>query len=148
MTAGFTSDLLSGLATHIAAGGIGATYRTSGSYSPLETAVVLGSLPQSPDRVICLTAYGVSDSPNLSDSVLGVQVRCRAEGADKRQVDDIADAVFSLLHGRTGLVLSTGITVVQALRQSAASLGQDEGRRWSTTANYYLTAHRPSTYRT
>jgi len=145
---GFSTNLLTGLAVYLAAAGIGATWNASGAYGVLDTGIVLGTLPQTPDRVICLTAYGVSDSPSLSDSVLGVQVRCRWGGADPRPVDDLNDSIFSILHGKTAFTLSTGVVVVQALRQSTASLGQDEGRRWSMTANYYLTVHRPSTYRT
>ena len=148
MTAGFSTDLLTGLAAHLAAGGIGATWNTSGAYTVLQTGIVLGNVPQSPDRVIVLTAYGVEDSPNLSDSVLGVQIRCRWSGQDPRPVDDLSDAIFNLLHGRTALTLSTGVTVVQCLRNSATTLGQDENGRWSNSSNYYATVHRPSTYRT
>ena len=148
MTAGFTTDLLTGLAVYLAAGGIGATWNASGAYGVLDTGIKLGNIPQTPDRIITLTAYGISDSPSLSTSVVGVQVRCRWGGSDKRPVDDLADSIFDILHGQAGLILSTGISVVQALRVSAASLGQDESRRWSTTANYSLTVCRPSTYRT
>ena len=146
--AGFTTDLLTGIAVYLAAGGIGATWNASGTYGVLDTGIVLGNIPQAPDRIITLTGYGVSDSPSLSDSVLGAQIRCRWGGADPRPVDDLNDSIFSILHGKTAFTLSTGVVVVQALRQSTASLGQDEGRRWSMTANYYLTVHRPSTYRT
>lgn len=146
--AGFQSNLLTGLAVYLAAAGIEATYTTSGVYTALQTGIVLGNIPQSPDRIITLTAYGVGDSPNLSDSVLGVQIRCRCGGADKRPSDDLADAIFNLLHGATHLTLSTGVTVVQCLRQSHATLGQDSNSRWSNVSNYYATTHRPSTNRT
>ena len=145
---GFSTDLLTGLAVHLAAGGLGATWNTSGAYTALQTGIVLGNVPQSPDRIITLTGYGVGDSPNLSDSVLGVQVRCRWGGSDPRPVDDLADSIFNLLHGKTALTLTTGVTVVQCLRQSATTLGQDGNSRWSNASNYYLTVHRPSTHRT
>jgi hypothetical protein len=144
---GFTTELLTGLAAYIAAGGIGATWSTSGAYTVLQTGIVLGAIPQSPDRIVTLAAYGVADSPALSDSVVGVQVRTRWGGSDPRPVDDLDDAIFDLLHGKTALTLSTGVTIVQCLRQSSASLGQDENNRWMRTANYYATAHRPSANR-
>ena len=144
---GFSTDVLTGLATYLAAGGLGATYVTSGAYTTLQTGIVLGNVPQAPDRIITLSAYSVSDDPALSDSVLGVQIRCRWGGQDPRPVDDLADAIFNLLHGKTGLVLSTGVTIVQVLRHSATTLGQDSNARWSNVSNYYLTAHRPSTNR-
>jgi hypothetical protein len=148
VVSGFQVNLLTGLAVHLAAGGLGATWNTSGLYSALQTGIVLGNVPQTPDRVITLTTYGVSDSPNLSDSILGVQVRTRWGGSDTRPVDDLDDAIFNLLHGRTALALTTGVTVVLCLRQSTTTLGQDANGRWMRSSNYYLTVHRPSTHRT
>jgi hypothetical protein len=144
---GFSTDLLTGLAVYLAANSVG-TWNTSGAYTVLETGIVLGNVPQTPDRIVTLTSYGVSDSPALSDSVLGVQVRTRWGGADPRPCDDLDDLIFNLLHGKTGLVLSTGVTIVQSLRHSASTLGQDGNSRWSNVSNYYLSVHRPSTNRT
>jgi len=146
LASGFQTDLLTGLAVYIAAGGIEATY--SPTYTALQTGIVLGDVPQEPDRVITLTAYGVSDDPSLSISVLGVQIRCRADGRDKRKSDDLADAIFNLLHGVTHLTLSTGVHITQFPRQSHASLGQDANNRWSNVQNFYAHCHRPSTHRT
>ena len=148
LAAGFQTNLLTGLAVYLAAGSIEATWNTSGAYTALQTGIVLGNVPQSPDRIITLTSYGISDDPSLSDSVLGVQVRTRTEGADKRKVDDLEAAIFNLLHGKTALTLSTGVKIVQCLRQSATTLGQDANSRWSNVSNYYVSVHRPSTHRT
>lgn len=149
MTSGFSTLLLEGLATHLAAGSIGATYRTSGVYDVLELGIVLGSVPQAPDRVITLTAYDSEENPALSDSRMRVQVRCRAEGADKRKVDDIDDAIFDLLQNRLDLTLSTGVKVGQIHKVSGpTSLGQDENHRWSLSSNYLVSAWRPSANRT
>lgn len=149
MPSGFTTDLLTGLAVYLAAGGLGATWNTSGAYTALQTAIILGNVPQAPDRVITLTAYGVSDDPSLSTSVLGVQVRCRWGGSDPRPVSDLTDAIFNLLHGAQHITLSTGVRIVQCLLNSGpASLGQDANNRWSSSSNYYATIHRPSTHRT
>ena len=144
---GFTTDLLTGLAVALQNAGIG-TWRTSGEYTVLETGIVLGNVPQTPDRIVTLTTYGVSDSPNLSDSIIGVQVRCRWGGSDPRPVDDLSDSIFNLLHAKTALLLTTGVMVVQCLRQSASTLGQDANARWSNVSNYYCSVHRPSTNRT
>jgi hypothetical protein len=149
LAAGFESNLLTGLAVYIAAGGIEATWNTSGAYTALQTALVLGDFPQTPDRIIALTAYGVSDDPSLSDSVIGLQVRTRAEGQDKRKVDNLDAAVFGLLQNKTAWTLSTGVYVVQCLRNSGpASLGKDVSPRWQLSSNYYVTVHRPSANRT
>jgi len=149
LAAGFQSNLLTGLAVHLAAGGIEATYRTSGVFTALETGIVLGSIPQTPDRIVTLTVYDSDDDPALSDSAVRVQVRCRAQGADKRLVDNLEDAIFNLLQNKLDITLSTGVTVGQIHRASGpASLGQDGNSRWSTSSNYSVSAHRPSANRT
>ena len=149
LAAGFESNLLTGLAVLIAAGGIEATYNTSGVYTALQTGIVLGNIPQSPDRIITLTAYASDDDPALSDSTVSVQIRCRAQGADKRLVDDLDSAIFNLLQNKRDLTLSTGVKVGQIHRVSGpASLGQDGNSRWSVSSNYSVSVHRPSANRT
>jgi hypothetical protein len=150
LPSGFQTNVLTGLAVYLAAGGLEATWNTTGAYTALQTGIVLGNIPQAPDRIIALSAYGVGDdSPNLSDSRLGVQIRCRWGGSDPRPVDDLSDAIFSLLHGATHITLSTGAKIVQCLRNSGpVSLGQDANNRWSSVSNYYLSLWRPSTHRT
>lgn len=144
---GFTVNLLTGLAAYLQTNSLG-TWTPSGAYTALQTGIVLGNIPQTPDRIITLTAYSVEDSPDLSDSVLGVQIRTRWGGQDKRPVDDLDDSIFTLLHGNTALLLTTGVMVVQCLRQSTTTLGQDANARWMNASNYYLTVHRPSANRT
>jgi len=145
---GFRTNLLTGLAVLLSNAGIG-SWNESGVYTSDQTGIVIGTVPQSPDRIITLTSYGASgDSPALSDSILGVQVRCRWDGEDPRPVDDLADSIYDFLHGRTHYLLSTGVAVVQSLCQSGpTSIGQDSDLRWSNVTNYYVIAHRPSTYR-
>src|SRR4051812_8802389 len=118
----FTGDLLDGVAALLAGGGAG-TYRPAGAYQPGETAIVFAAMPQAPDRAIVLSTYTVTDDPSLSDSVIGLQVRCRG-GADPHDVEAIAGAVFDQLHGRTAYQAGA-VRVVQSLRQSGAPLGRD-----------------------
>jgi len=148
LAAGFQSNLLTGLAVYIAAAGIEATWAPSGIYTTLQTGIVIGNIPQTPDRIITLSSYPVSDHPSLSDSVLGVQIRTRAEGADKRKVDNLDDAIFNLFHGVMHLILTTGVHIVQFPRVSGATLGQDANNRWSNVQNFHAYCWRPSTHRT
>lgn len=143
---GFQTDLLTGLAVHLAGSGIG-VWSPTGAYTAGQTGIVLATVPAAPDSIITLTGYGVTDDPSLSDSVQGVQVITRARGGDPRPTDDLADLIFDRLHGATGLTLSTGVRVVHCLRRSQVSLGQDGNRRWQRSDNYYLTVHRPSLHR-
>lgn len=145
---GFQTDLLTGLAAYLAAGGIGATWSNNGVYTALQTGIVISSVPQAPHRIITLSSYSVEDSPALSDSVIGVQVRCRWEGQDPRPVNDLNDSIYDLLHGLTNVTLTGGVRIVQCLFLNSTSLGQDADLRWATAANYYVTVHRPSANRT
>ena len=144
---GSTVNLLTGLAQDLATAGIG-TWKTSGVYTITQTGIILGNIPQGPDRIITLTAYSVSDSPSLSDSTIGVQARCRWGGQDPRLVDDLADLIYQRWHGMTAVTLTGGVYVVQSLRNSHTTLGQDTNSRWMSASNYYLEVHLPSTNRT
>ncbi len=147
MTAGLYDNLLVGVGVALNAAALG-TWNTSGAYTSAQTGIVLGVIPQTPDRIIALTAYGISDSPGISDSVVGLQVRTRWSGADPRPVYDLDDALFSYLQGKTAWTLSTGVVVVECHRISGpASLGQDANNRWSLSSNYHLTVHYASTNR-
>lgn len=147
MTDGFQTNLLTGFATLLNAASVG-VWLTSGQYAPNDIAIVRKFVPQSPDSVIALSTYPVTDDPSLSDSVLGLQVWTRMAGTDGSPVDDLADAIFDQLHGLHDVTLSTGVKVVQCLHRGGASQGQDDLHRWSRSDNYYVTVWRPSPNRT
>ena len=143
---GFETNLLTGIAQLLAAAGLG-TWRDTGVYTAAETGIVMDTVPQSPDRVITLTDYVVSDDPTLSDSVIGVQVRTRLGGQDPRPVKDLDGAIFNVLHGLESVTLTGGVHIVSMVRRSGASLGQDANNRWMRSSNYYATVWRPSANR-
>ncbi|MGW3511178.1 minor capsid protein [Streptomyces sp. NPDC000994] len=135
----YTSDLLDGIARHLAAAGVG-TYRPDGVYGPDETAITIATVPPTPDRIICLTDYPVEDSAALTDTTTGVQVRTRA-GTDPREVADLDDAAHNVLQG-TGPHPWGDAHVSLVYRASATPLGQDANGRHERTANYYCRANR------
>lgn len=144
---GFTSQLLTGLAALLDAGDAG-TWRASGAYTSSETAIVIRAVPQQPDRLITLAAYPLgSDLPGMADHTVGVQVRCRGLPDDPRSVQDIDDAVFDLLDSLGRATVGT-VQVVDMVRRSYTSLGQDGNRRWETSSNYTVEAMRPTAHRT
>jgi hypothetical protein len=143
----FETQMLEGFA-QLLAGASAGTWKSSGVYAAGETGIVLGGLPQSPDRVIALAAYGVADDPSLSDSTTGLQVTTRWGGQDPREVGKSTSRVFDALHGLHDVDLPTGLHVVQCLRRSWTSLGQDGNSRWRTVQNFYVDLHRPSAHRT
>ncbi|MFJ7902374.1 minor capsid protein [Streptomyces sp. NPDC096198] len=135
----YTVDLLDGLARLLDKHGVG-IYRPDGVYAPGETAITIAATPPSPDRVICLSAYPVTESSLLTDTTTGVQVRTRA-GADPREVDALDDQVHALLHA-SGPHRFGAVPVQLVYRVSAAPLGADGSGRWERTSNYYARAHR------
>lgn len=144
----FTTNLLTGMAEHLAAAGAG-TWRPDGTaYQPGETAIVLRDIPQQPDRLITLAPYVLDGTAfrGLADHQTAVQVRIRGT-QDPRICNEIGDAVFDALDSLADVVWH-GIAVVQVWRQSYTSLGQDTNLRWEASHNYYLDVMRPTTYRT
>jgi len=144
---GFSDDLLTGVAAYLASGGVG-TWKPSGAYLPADVRpIVITSVPSSPDEVIVLTPYVVSDSYSMSDSVQGLQVRTRGS-RDPRTVQDVDDDVFDRLHGAHGVTLPGGLRLVMCERRSGTPLGTDGNGRHERTSNYALTVWRPSSHRT
>jgi hypothetical protein len=144
---GWTSRLLTGLAEHLAANGVGVWHPDGSAYAAGETGILLRAIPTTPDRIITLAAYPVGGgTPGIADTTTGIQARFRG-GTDPRDCDDLADAIHDLLDSATNLTLG-GVRVVQLYRQSYASLGQDTNRRWEASHNYYVEAMRPTLNRT
>lgn len=142
---GYQTDLTAALAGLLDAAGVG-VWSAAGTYDGTAPAITIRAMPATPDAVITLSAYGVSDDPYTADSVTGVQVMVRTGGTDPRTTDDLADAVFSAFQGLTGV--TTGDAKVLAVaRRSSLSLGQDDLNRWVTSDNYYLTVHHPAPHR-
>ncbi|MFE9217134.1 minor capsid protein [Streptomyces lavendulae] len=135
----YTVDLLDGFARLLHAAGVG-IYRTDGPYAAGETAITVAAVPPSPDRVICLSAYPVTDSSVLTDTTTGIQVRTRA-GADPREVDALDDQVHELLHA-SGPHRFRAVPVQLVYRVSAAPIGADSAGRWERSANFHVRAHR------
>ncbi|MFC8267817.1 minor capsid protein [Streptomyces cinereoruber] len=130
-----TRDLLEGYARLLAEAGVG-IYRESGIYTAAETGITITAVPDTPDRIVCLTPYDVDSSSGTSNVVEGLQVRIRT-GTDPRPTLDLADEVFKVLHMRERTVVG-GVHVALSWRQSWSWIGADARRRQELTANYYL----------
>lgn len=138
------SDLLHGIAQMLDDAAV-ATYRSDGSaYLPGETAVFFKNMPADPDRVVVLSTYGAnSDQPEITLGRQPVQVKVRGNLTPATDVDDIADAIFDVLHGATDLTFGA-MHVVQILRESNMPMPMDaQSRRWLRSDNYYLDVDYP-----
>lgn len=107
--------------------------------------IVLDIAPESPDDVVVLRDYTVTDSINLSDSTIGVQADIRSK--DRAKVRAIMTALYNTFHGREAGMLGD-VRLVSAWRSSGTWLGQDSNDRLVRTENYYLSVWRSSPHRT
>lgn len=138
-----TRALLEGLAEHLDAAGIG-VWSPAAPIPAGATAIIAKAMPPTPDRVVVLTPYTVSDSV-LGHAVQGIQVRTRGKAHDPLDVDDLDDVVYQLLHGARDLVLG-GVLVALIERASHATLGVDGDHRTENTANYYAHLDAPTAH--
>jgi hypothetical protein len=56
---------------------------------------------------------------------------------DPRDVDELGDAIFTLLHGLTNVTFGS-VVAEQVLRQSSITLGQDQAKRWERADAFYI----------
>lgn len=139
----YTGDLVDGIAQLLQLADI-AVYRPTGpAYTAAETGITVSTIPDAPNRLICLTPYMVDDS-DLTDAIVGVQVRMRA-GTNPLDLLALADAVFDQLHNRRNSVFGE-TSVALMWRQSEAPMGQDAHGRDERTANYYAQVSRPGAH--
>ncbi|MFI2033731.1 minor capsid protein [Streptomyces bottropensis] len=134
MSATHDVDLLLGVAELLDVENVG-TYDPSGALPAGSTGIVLGKVPDGPDRVIGLTPYPVSDDDS-KDSVTGMQARMRA-GTDPVDIVQLADDVFTVLHNRRSYD-ARSVRVEISWRNSQAWIGQDTRGRMELVANYYF----------
>ena len=136
------ADLLQGVAELLDAAGVG-TYDPTGVLLADGTGIVLGKVPDGPDRCLGLTPYPVADDDS-TDSVTGIQARMRA-GTDAIDLAILADDVFPALHDRRNYQVR-GVQVEISWRNSQAWIGPDSRGRMELTANYYFRTVRSGTH--
>ncbi|MEU7400010.1 minor capsid protein [Streptomyces sp. NPDC044948] len=128
------ADLFQGVAELLDAEGIG-RYDPDAVLPADVTGIVLGKVPDGPDRVLGLTPYPVADDDS-TDSVTGIQTRMRW-GTDAAGLVGLADDVFTVLHARKDYQVR-GVQVEISWRNSQAWIGQDTRGRMELVGNYYF----------
>lgn len=127
-------DLLTGIAGLLATEGVG-VYVPDGVLPAEGTGIVLGRVPEEPDRIVGLTPYPVADD-DTTDAITAVQARLRA-GVDPSGLVQLGNQLFTVLHHREHYDVA-GVHVEVSWRQSQAWIGQDAHGRMELTANYYF----------
>lgn len=136
-------QLLTGLAELLDTAGVG-VWSPSAAPGATDVAICLIVLPQSPERIICLTDYPVSADPRLTDAVIGIQVRVRGTD-DPAVASDLRDAVYDAIQGQSITTLGTApnaVVVSSIAWQSEVPLGPDGLGRYERTINYYVRVNR------
>lgn len=138
----WTSDLLIGLAEHLAAQGVG-SWSPSGVYTSGQTGIFIAVMPPAPDKAIVLTDYDPNGGNTSGDVAPRVQVRCRGLRNDPFSAIDLAsavrDAIDGLAHVTFGSVEVSGINHI-----SGVPLGVDGNDRHERSDNYDIQARRTS----
>lgn len=138
-------DLLEGIAVTLAAAGVGAYPKPVGGYTGSQVPIYFGQLPAAPDRVIALNTYSPTDDPSLPYSRFRVQVMMRGAANAARDVGDLADAVFGVLHNLQAVQMG-GVYVIEALRTAnSGPLGTDDNGRMERADNYVFDVNTPVT---
>lgn len=138
-------DLVTGLAGLLAAAGV-ATYAPTGVYtsSVALPAVVIGRMPEAPDRCIAFNVYAAVDEQLQNLTTYRVQVRIRGGVNDALDPADIAGSVFDVLHGITHVDLGS-VHVATSRRLMVAPLGVDDSDRTERADSYELDVNTPTT---
>lgn len=133
-----TRDVLTGWASEIAGAGI-ALWQPSGVYQTSDTAIFLKTMPDGdtdPDRCVVLNLIPLTDDIAAPAGQVMVQVAYRGSRGDPADVDDLADSIFTLMQGRTNLLLGT-TRVTQVTRKGSVPMGQDTQGRWTRADKYF-----------
>ena len=138
-----TGDLVDGIAGIIFAAGL-ATFNPNGVYQSNQTGIFEKIMPAAPDRVITLTAVYQGDDVTMPLGQVMVQVRGRGVPNKPRDVDDLLDPIFNILHGATYLTFGS-VTVIQMNRRVSTPMGMDDSKRWERVDQYYLDVDFPAT---
>ena len=138
---GYESDLLKGVAQTLHDASV-AVYRPASAYQAGERAITFGTMPDSPDSVLTLATYPLTDEPREALSKVGVQVRSRA--ASYLTAQDLNTLIFATLHGLANLDFGT-CHLVQLLRATSIPMGTDAANRWEYSANFYADINPPTT---
>jgi hypothetical protein len=144
----WTSDLLTGIAEHLAAEGVG-SWNTAMVYTTGQTGIYLAVMPPGQatnsgwDRAIVLTDYDPNGGTTGGDTAPRVQVRCRGLRNDPLSVLAIKDDVRTALEGLNAVVFGE-VTVSGINHVSGTPMGVDGNGRHERSDNYEILARRSS----
>lgn len=102
--------------------------------------------PPGPDRIISVTTYSRTASPNpaLKDRVLSFQLWIRGAPDDRFDPDSIASACFDALHGQHHVTWG-GLVIDRCAHSYGSPMGPDDQHRWEWSDNYTLVTQQRST---
>jgi hypothetical protein len=139
-----TTLLLTGIARLLDLKQVG-IYTLDDVVSGDSTAIVLKTMPDSPDRCITLNYLPMNAIPDQAHNSGLLQVACRGKPGVPLDSDELADACDAWLNGLTQYALGGDCTLNQCYLRNSVNLGQDEAQRWITTNQYNVDVDTPPT---
>lgn len=147
--ADFLRDFLHGWAQHLVDADIGLTWPPAGpndTFALTDVGIGFLTFPTALDKTVALTPVPLSDDPTLTQSLMNLQVKCRAK--DRFECMALDSAIAGVILGAFPLTLSTGIQIVSMDPAASTPLGQDGNDRFLWSSNYPQMVHRPTPNRT
>ncbi|MFT8442189.1 MAG: minor capsid protein [Bifidobacterium aquikefiri] len=139
-----TGLLLTGIARLLDLKQVG-VYRSDAPYVASDTAIIMKTMPDSPDRCIVLNYLPMLAIPDQAHNSGLLQVACRGMPGIPLDSDNLADACDQWLDGLTQYQLGEDCTLNQCYMRNGVNLGQDEVERWITTIQYNVDVDTPQT---
>lgn len=143
------SDILTAVTKAVIArlddAGVGWDSSTGGTQGarPLLTVKVK---PPDPDRIIAVTAYSRTASPDMSLKNTAISVQLWIRGAPDGLLDpeSIVSSAFDALHGQHHVTWG-GLVIDRCAHAYGSPMGPDDQRRWEWSENYTIVTQQRST---
>ncbi len=102
--------------------------------------------PSQPDRIIAVTAYSRTASPNpkILDRAVSVQLMIRGGMNALLDPEGIASQAFSALHGQHHVTWN-GLVIDRCAHSYGSPMGPDDQQRWEWSENYTVVLQQRST---
>lgn len=139
-----TRSLLTHIAGILSDNGAG-VYKPTTGYETSDTAILMKTMPDKPDRCITLNWVPADTNPAIPHMTGILQVACRGNPDRPLDSDDLADTCDTWLDGLTQSDCGDGTVVNLCNHRNTVNMGQDDLKRWVTAVQYTVKLDVPGT---
>lgn len=145
IVAPFLLAISEGIADLLAPQGFG--WRDPTATHPLYAARLPNVANGGPAHAVALTAIPLGNDPALAQSETRLSFLMRSASSDITDLWTIEAALTDGLAGNYPVTLSTGVQITSIAFRTSGALMTDDGNRWLFTADYVISAGRPTPHR-